>query len=288
MVTQFTLCPTVPSPSFCDRLFGVPEGVEIELYRQAMLPCVGRVVADVVATDHWYLKGATTAETVRTACVGAGITDLTRTGKLLRVHMVADEAHTFVLGLRFGMTGRPVLDQIAAIDDLRYTSNDYRHEWVRFALRFTDGSQFEMIDPRRLGGVDLDPLERLGPDVSTVTTAQLTTALARSQGPLKAALLQQDRVAGIGNLLADEILWQCSIAPTRIANQVSSKEMKILAHTIRSTFKILLRRGGSHLGDLVEHRSRNGTCPRRACRRPVLNRATIGGRTTYWCPVHQQ
>ncbi len=252
-----------------------------------MLPCVGRVVADVVATDHWYLKGATTEEAVSTACVGAEITNLTRTGKLLRVHMVSEGAYTFVLGLRFGMTGRPVVDQVAAIDDLRYTSNDYRHEWVRFALRFTDGSQFEIVDPRRLGGVELDPVERLGPDLSTATTAQLATALARSHGPVKAALLQQDRIAGIGNLLADEILWQCSVSPTRIANQVSPEEMKVLAHTIRSTFKTLLRRGGSHLGDLVEHRTRNGTCPRRACGRAVLNRATIGGRTTYWCPVHQ-
>lgn len=253
-----------------------------------MLPCVGRIVTAVAAGDQWYLKGATTQSGLTAACVGAQITNLTRTGKLLRVHMILADDDPFVLGLRFGMTGRPVVDRVAAIDDLLYTSNEYRSEWVRFALCFNDGSALEIVDPRRLGGVELDPVERLGPDLSTVTAAQLATSITRAHGPLKAALLHQDRVAGIGNLLADEILWRCNLAPTRIANQLSGGETKRLAHTIRATFMALLERGGSHLGEHVEHRHRDGRCPRGACRQAPLLRATIGGRTTYWCGVHQK
>lgn len=266
----------------------MPEGVEIELYRRAMLPCVGRVVATVITSDQWYLKGATTQESLTATCVGAQIRELTRTGKLLRVHMTSNSGRSFVLGLRFGMTGRPVINRVAAIDDLLYASNDYRTEWVRFAIHFTDGTTFEMVDPRRLGGVELDPLERLGPDLSTVTAAQLSKAIARSHGPLKAALLHQDRIAGIGNLLADEILWQCSLAPARSANQLAPDEVKLLAHTIRTTFRTLLKRGGSHLGEHVEHRNRNGWCPRPDCDGANLTRTAIGGRTTYWCARHQR
>jgi formamidopyrimidine-DNA glycosylase len=260
----------------------MPEGIEIEIYRRAALPCVGLVVASVSAPDGWYLKGGTTAASV-SVLVGERITDFTRTGKLLRAHM----SDGSVLGLRFGMAGRPVINQTAAIDDLLYTSNDYKPEWVRFALTFTDGSVFEMVDPRRLGGVELDPVEKLGPDLSTITLTQLQRALNNTKAPLKAALLQQDRVAGIGNLLVDEILWQCSLAPNRIAGDLSDDEQKLLTHTIRRTFAKLLKRGGSHLGDHVAERSRNGVCTKAKCHGATFQRETIGGRTTYWCPTHQ-
>jgi formamidopyrimidine-DNA glycosylase len=260
----------------------VPEGIEIEIYRRAALPCVGLVVASVSAPDDWYLKHGTTAASL-SVLVGCSVAEFTRTGKLLRAHM----SDGSVLGLRFGMTGRPVINQTAAIGDLLYTSNGYKSEWVRFALTFTDGSAFEMVDPRRLGGVELDPVEKLGPDLSTLTLSELQRALSNTKAPLKAALLQQDRVAGIGNLLVDEILWQCSLAPTRVASELSVGEQKLLAQTIRSTFTKLLKRGGSHLGDHVAQRFRGGVCTRRGCDGARFERETVGGRTTYWCPAHQ-
>jgi formamidopyrimidine-DNA glycosylase len=260
----------------------MPEGIEIEIYRRAALPCVGLVVGSVSAPDDWYLKGGTTADCL-SVLVGASIHDFTRTGKLLRAHM----SNGSVLGLRFGMTGRPVINQTAAIDDLLYTSNEYRPEWVRFALHFDDGSRFEMVDPRRLGGVELDPVEKLGPDLSTLTLVELQRALCDCRAPLKAALLQQDRIAGIGNLLVDEMLWQSSLSPTRCAGTLTAAEQKLLAHTIRHTFAKLLKRGGSHLGDHVPQRHRDGCCTRVGCKRELLTRETVGGRTTYWCSKHQ-
>jgi formamidopyrimidine-DNA glycosylase len=76
------------------------------MYRRAALPCVGLVVASVAAPDDWYLKGGTTAASL-SVLVGERITDFTRTGKLLRAHM----SDGSVLGLRFGMTGRPVINE---------------------------------------------------------------------------------------------------------------------------------------------------------------------------------
>jgi formamidopyrimidine-DNA glycosylase len=252
------------------------------MYRRAALPCVGLVVASVLAPDDWYLKGGTTAASL-SVLVGCSLEGFTRTGKLLRAHM----SDGTVLGLRFGMTGRPVINHTAAINDLLYTSNDYKPEWVRFALTFTDDSVFEVVDPRRLGGVELDPVDKLGPDLSTITLAQLQRALTNTKAPLKAALLQQDRIAGIGNLLVDEILWQCSLAPTPAANSLSESEQKVLAQTIRATFTKLLKRGGSHLGDHVAQRVRGGVCTRAGCNGAPFQRETIGGRTTYWCASHQ-
>ena len=142
-----------------------------------------------------------------------------------------------------------------------------------------------MIDPRRLGGVELDPdLDRLGPDAARVSTDELAAALARTGRPLKAALLDQSLVAGVGNLICDETLSRVGISPQRPAKELERSEVVALARRIRSTVSMLDRRGGSHLGDLQDERHRGGVCPRDGA---PLERAEVGGRTTYWCPVHQ-
>ena len=250
-----------------------------------MKRCVSRSIEGVDCPDAWYLKGVTTADEVVSALVGSTLLSLSRLGKLLRVTTAKPSGATAIVGLRFGMTGRPVVDGAAAIEDLLYTSNDYRENWVRFRIRFAGGGSFEMVDPRRLGGVELEPIERLGIDVGAVTPTTLRVALLSARGPIKGALLDQMRVAGIGNLIVDEVLWQCGIAPARPVPDLEQGELDLLARTIASTFKTLLKRGGSHLGDHMPERHRLGCCPKDGT---AFSRATVGGRTTYWCPVHQR
>jgi formamidopyrimidine-DNA glycosylase len=88
----------------------------------------------------------------------------------------------------------------------------------------------------------------------------------------------------LGNLLTDEVLWRAGLAPTRPAGSLTSGEHTRLGRAVRTTLSTLGRRGGSHTGDLQEHRQRDGICPRDGS---PLVRATVGGRTTYWCPLHQ-
>src|SRR5262249_25646314 len=79
--------------------------------------------------------------------------------------------------------------------------------WHRFTVRFTDGGWLAMRDPRRLGAVELDPDEyRLGPDAFEVTQAELDRILTRSRAPVKAVLMDQARIAGLGHLLVDQVL----------------------------------------------------------------------------------
>ena len=108
--------------------------------------------------------------------------------------------------------------------------------------------------------------------------------LAGGKGPLKARLLDQSRLSGVGNLLADETLWRAGIDPARAAGSLSPDEIKRLHRHLRSTLRRLLDRGGSHLGGLQVARLRGGRCPRDGAE---LERRTIGGRTTYSCPAHQ-
>ncbi len=253
------------------------------MYRRLADRVVGRTVAEAEAPDTWFCKGTTPA-LVRDAVAGATVEATGRRGKLLTLDLGAERP---VLGLRFGMTGRLVLDgEAAPIERLEYSSGRDDPRWDRFALRFTDGSRLRISDPRRLGGVELDPdLDRLGPDAWSVTTPQLRTALAGSTTTLKARLLDQSRLAGLGNLLTDEVLWRVGMRPGREARSVTGDDVPPLARTVRSTVRQLYGRGGSHRGDLHEQRTRTGHCPRDGA---PLRREVVGGRTTYWCPVHQR
>lgn len=259
----------------------MPEGIEIEIYRRAADAAVGRTISEVVAPDDYFLKH-TSAEELTAALTGAVVTSTGRRGKLMLLGIDGDHA---ALGLRFGMTGRLILDGAAPIDKLEYSSGRDDPAWDRFALRLDGGGLLRINDPRRLGGVELSPdLTTLGIDFLDATPARLRPQLD-STVALKARLLDQKRVAGIGNLIADETLWRAGLDPARPARSLSDAEVKKLSRVLRSTVKVLFKRGGSHTGDLQEQRHRDGRCPKDGA---LLDRRTIGGRTTFSCPHHQQ
>lgn len=261
----------------------MPELIEVERYRLLAERVVGRRIASVEATDGWFLKGGLSPAQVVDALTGAEVAGTDRIGKLLLVHLGEDRP---VLGLRFGMTGRLVLDGEAPIDRLEYSSGRDDPAWDRFAVSFADGSHLRLSDPRRLGGVELDPdVAALGPDAWSVTVGQLRGALGTSTAPLKARLLDQSRLAGLGNLLVDETLWRAALDPARAAGGLEDRDLLRLQRRIRSTVGALFERGGSHTGVLQAERHRGGTCPRDGA---DLLRRTIGGRTTYSCPAHQR
>jgi len=259
----------------------VPELIEVESYRQLAEEVVGRVVADVHAPDLWYLKGGLTPEALASALVGGRVAAARRIGKLL----LLDVEGRPTLGLRFGMTGRLLLDGRAALEHLEYGSAREEPAWDRLRLGFEGGATLVVRDPRRLGGVSLDPDESaLGVDALALDEASLARVLGSSTTPLKARLMDQARVAGLGNLLTDELLWRAGLAPTRAAGSLGPAERAALAAEVGCTVRTLMARGGSHTGDLQEQRRPGGVCPRDGT---PLVRGVVGGRTTWWCPQHQ-
>lgn len=255
--------------------------IEVESYRRVADRLVGRRLTGVRAPDAWYLKGDTTRGSLRLALIGARVTGTRRIGKLL---LLDTDGPT--LGLRFGMTGRLVVDGDAPIDRLEYASGRADPAWIRFALVAGDGGELRIEDPRRLGGVELEPSTgHLGTDAAPMSLADLRDGVGRSRAPIKAWLLDQHRIAGIGNLLADEMLWRAGIDPARSGASLAAAEVRRLHRHLHSTIDLLTRRGGSHTGDLQVARLRGAACPRDGA--PLLRR-TIGGRTTYSCPIHQR
>lgn len=258
----------------------MPELIEVEQYRVAAERVVGKRIAGVDAPDAWFLKRGTSAEQLRAELPGRTVGAVRRHGKLL---LLDTDGPT--LGLRFGMTGRLLIAGDAVIAELEYGSARDNPEWDRFCLHFAGGTDLAIRDPRRLGGVEVDPDEsRLGPDAASIGQAALRDALT-SDAPLKSRLLDQSKVAGIGNLIVDELLWRAGLDPARPARSLSAAEVRRLHRHIGRTIADLSARGGSHTGDLQAARTAGGRCPRDGT---VLVRRTVGGRATYSCPRHQQ
>lgn len=259
----------------------MPEGVEIEIYRLASEQVLGRMVERVEANDEWFCKEGTTPEALRSTLTGATFSAARRRGKLLLL-----DHDDGTLGLRFGMTGRIIVDGDAPIETLEYSSDRNDPAWDRFLLHFTDGGALRLRDPRRLGGVVLDPDEEaLGADVFTVSAAQLDERVFVGQVALKGRMLDQSRVAGIGNLIADETLWRAGIDPARPAGSFDSEEKDRFRHQLEAVLSDFVRDGGSHTGQLQPARQRGSLCPLDGA---PLDRRTVGGRTTYSCPRHQR
>jgi formamidopyrimidine-DNA glycosylase len=263
------------------RVTGVPELPEVESYRRLAESALGRPVSSVSAPDAWFLKGGTDGSAVTTALVGTQLVSARRIGKLLLLDTDAGPT----LGIRFGMTGTLVVDDLAGVDDMRYAPTRANPAWDRFSLGFADGGSMAVRDPRRLGGVALDPdVSRLGPDAASISLAALGEALRGSKAPLKARLLDQSKVAGVGNLIADEVLWRAGLSPLRASDSLEKKDLRRLHRHLGATLEDLMARGGSHRGDLMDERRPGGRCPKDGTE---LVRATVGGRTSWWCPGHQ-
>jgi formamidopyrimidine-DNA glycosylase len=255
----------------------MPELPDVEHYRGFFLDhATGRTVASVWA-DPTIVRNSTPA-VLEQALVGRRIEDPERLGKWLICWTDGP-----ALLLHFGMTG-----------DLIWSEEEpERHRHDRLALAFQDGTELRYRNMRKLGGVwlahDLRDVQAilgpLGPDALTLGRKEFLERLGRRRGGVKAALMDQSFVAGIGNLLADETLWHARLHPRRRIETLDLDQRSALYRQLRKVvresvenFDYLPRKRRW----LIHVRGQPGAlCPR--CGTP-LARTVAGGRTTYFCP----
>ena len=184
----------------------MPELPEAERARALIADqALGRRIVAVEDGDSYVSRPHPPGE-IAAALVGRRLTSANRIGKMLWVETDGEGPD---LGLHLGMAGRIAIDEPP-------------HErWDRFALSFDDGGRLALRDRRRLGRAVLAPdLARLGPDAALATRAEFRARVGRGRGAIKARLMDQGVIAGVGNLLADEILWQARVDPRRAAGDL--------------------------------------------------------------------
>jgi formamidopyrimidine-DNA glycosylase len=246
----------------------MPELPEAERARQQIERALGREIVAVDDTDSYVCRPHAPGE-IASVLVGRKLVKAHRRGKFLWAE--TDDGGPD-LGLHLGMAGRIVLDEEPI-------------GWDRFVLEFADGGRLALRDKRRLGRALVEPdFAHVGPDAAEVSRDLFRERVGRGTMPLKARLLDQRSIAGVGNLLADETLWRARLNPRRPAGELTTDELDHLRRVLRAATRDAIRKGGVHTGDFIAHRKRGAPCPRCGT---TLERATIGGRTTFWCPSCQ-
>jgi formamidopyrimidine-DNA glycosylase len=244
----------------------MPELPEAEGARQQVERALDREIVAVDDRDTYVCRPHAPGE-IAAALVGRRLVSAHRRGKFLWAETDGGPD----LGLHLGMAGRIVVDEPPA-----------PNQWDRFVLEFADGGRLALRDKRRLGRAVIEPdYSHVGPDAAEIGRDAFRARVGRGAAPLKARLLDQGVIAGVGNLLADETLWRARLSPRRAAGSLDAEELDRLRRDLRAATRDAIRQGGVHTGRFIPSRVRGGTCPR--CRGP-LERDTVGGRTTFWCP----
>jgi formamidopyrimidine-DNA glycosylase len=269
----------------------VPELPEVETVRRSLAAMIGR---RIVAARLFRADMCTTASgrRARPADLLAGevVRELMRRGKQLAI--IAQSGRVLVVHL--GMSGQLRL--------LKPGSKAQKTNHIHAVWSLDDGSRLTFRDPRRFGGLwtleSRAALEErwsgLGPDALTMSPRDLAVAAAGSRRVIKALLLDQTALAGVGNIYADEALFAAGVRPSRRADRVKPEECERLTRAIRRVLALAVEARGSTLRDYVAADGRAGQAQLRhavygrggfACVNcgTVLRSVSLAQRTTVFC-----
>jgi formamidopyrimidine-DNA glycosylase len=272
----------------------MPELPEVETARRLIADlALDRPIVGVDDADTFVCRPHSPGE-LRAALTGRTLTAAHRRGKTMWCETSGVNGSPGPgpdLGIHLGMSGRIV---VTARDGWVAEGGDRpgrdaqprKAEWDRFTLEFADGGRLALFDKRRLGRIVLNPdIDALGPDAAEVTQAEFRALISRGTIAVKARLLDQSKLAGVGNLLADEILWQAKVAPATPVSRLQCQDVDRLYRALRSVLASALSAGGgAHTGDVIAARRPGGSCPR--CGAEMVH-GTVGGRSTWWCSREQ-
>ena len=263
----------------------MPELAEVEYYRRVWDAGTGdRILRVHLQGDKRVFRG-TDLEVIR-ALKGATLRSSEAAGKQMLFRFTKD----LWLGIHLGMTGR------LSVGTADYTPAKHDHLVLfqpRRALVFTDARQFGRVLAARSKEVPAW-WAAIGPAVTSkeFTPQRIEDFLRRHDRlSIKAALLLQKGFPGIGNWMADEILWRAGISPKRLVKKLAASEIGSLWKETRYIAREAMNKIGKDFGDppkgwlFHERWSPKGVCPKHDTK---LKRETVGGRTTAWCPKCQK
>ena len=287
----------------------MPELPEVETVRRGLSSLIiGKTVA---SETHDTIKGfPNTVHDVNQFLIGASITDVRRRAKVLMI----DLSTGYSLLIHLKMTG-----QLVFVGDTRFGAghpndslvNELPDKSTRVTLTFKDGSALFFNDQRKFGWMRLMPtieipninfMQKVGPEplADTFTPQEFMQRFARrAKTTIKAALLDQSVVAGVGNIYADESLWGAKIHPQRLVGSVIEQEYSALYTELRAVMNLAVEKGGSSNSTYVNAEGKKGSymdfarvfrreglpCPRCGT---TIEKTRVAGRGTHICPHCQQ
>ena len=263
----------------------MPELPEVEIARQNLVDWwQGEAATEVVVVDDKPLEETTPEEVVEALKMTAK--HLRRCGKYIVVEMDDGSAVLF----HFRMTGKIV------------RADEPEPKYARLSWRVPDNGWLVFKDQRRLGRIrvlspgeidSFEPIQKMGPDALEVGGEELCDRLPERR-MIKTALLDQEVVAGLGNIAASEIMWRMKLAPRIKCGELGDADCERLAETIAEFVGDIIEvEQGDEVVYLEESQQNNPfdvylredePCPR--CQTPI-ERVKVGGRSSYFCPECQ-
>lgn len=281
----------------------MPELPEVEtVCRVIRHALVGKRITQVEVVRDTIVFGRFTPKAIEEALLGREVRSVGRRGKVFWLEL-AGKGDT-VFG-HLGMSGwvREVGVEGTRLHGHGKAPFDDEHGKPRFmklGLLARSGRGIVLTDPRRLGRVWLGPspekeprVQRLGRDAfdDLPSTQELLAMFGRRRIPVKAVLLDQSALAGIGNWIADEVLYQARIAPKRSAASLKPVEVAALRRAIVAVLARAVKVGADYKRFpktwLFEHRW-GGSRGTQEIRGQAIVREEVGGRTTAWVPTRQK
>ncbi len=287
----------------------MPELPEVEITRRRIAPLlVGRRIAELRTTAPSYFF-ITPPDLLRSGLRGNILLGLARRGK----YLIGETEDGRQLLLHLGMTGQLFSSDASSLRLLSATARAAlsaeaqaefepdQHTHLRFEFE-DEGPEVYFRDVRKFGKVMLlapgerNPrLDRLGEDALEVTGDKLFRATRKRRTAIKALLLDQSVLAGVGNIYADEALFYAGVRPGRRASAMTRRECDAIAREIRRVLLRSIETGGSSISDYLAPDGRDGQYqderrvyartgePCYACRTPI-RRKLVAQRGTHYCP----
>jgi formamidopyrimidine-DNA glycosylase len=287
----------------------MPELPEVETVRRGL----SRLITNkkLVHESHDTPKGFPNSEhDVQAFLIGASVSDVRRRAKVLMIDLDTD--YSLVIHLK--MTGQLVYrgkESFGAGHPNDSLVGDLPDRSTRVTLTFDDGSKLFFNDQRKFGWMKLFPtieipnidfMKRVGPEPleDAFTSKDFISRIRRRNGTtIKAAILDQTVLAGVGNIYADESLWGAKIHPARRVRDVADEELALLLHEIKFVMNLSIEKGGSTDRNYVNAEGKKGSyidfarvfrqegkaCPRHPDM--VIEKTRVAGRGTHLCPVCQ-
>ncbi|MBD2703995.1 DNA-formamidopyrimidine glycosylase [Spirosoma sp. BT702] len=269
----------------------MPELPEVEIRRQYLeTSSLYQPISHIDVEDNKLLT--TNYATLLTTLVDRQFIGTQRVGKNL---FVLTDQPDVIVHMHFGMTG-----------DLEYYHNSInRPRFARIVFEFENGFNLGFLCPRKFERVglidDIDTFlqrKKIGKDGLAITLEELTERVRRKKALIKPVLLDQNVVAGLGNWIVDEVLFQAYIHPEQRADTLADEQMSQLHDAFRFVLETAIRYEATYrdfpIGFLIHVREWDDSpyddveahkfCPRCKTR---IERSVIGGRTTFYCPEEQ-
>lgn len=271
----------------------MPELPEVETVANGVNDRVRNARIDAVTIGPHKEPLKSTPSHIEDTLTGARIVGVKRVGKTIVMDVTRRDKQPAQVTIHLGMTGRLLVSQ----RDVPIPPHTHVN------LHLHDGRDVRFVDPRRFGRVGIvdegTQYEGPGKEPLTISAEDFAALFKGRKTPIKAALLNQSLLHGVGNIYADESLFRAGIRPKRHAGRIKRAELDKLHASLQTVLKHAIELGGSSVSDYVdadgvrgffqlEHRvySRTGE-PCKDCNEPI-QKITVGGRSTHFCKTCQK